>query len=120
MHVAPTPEDTLTTQHHTRLATRITEITTAAEQERAYLTRPGTSADATVRGGPKLVALTAELRTYQALSREAETPDGTDLAIHIAGALAALFARTAGRPEAVHLTDLASDLARMVRDLLEE
>lgn len=110
----------MTTLLTTRLATRITEITTAAEKERAYLTRPGTSADAIVRGGTKLVALTDELRTYQELSREAETRDGNDLAIHIAGALAALFARTAVRPEAVHLTDLASDLARMVRDLLEE
>ena len=110
----------MTTLLTTRLATRITEIKTEAEKERAYLLRPGTSADAIVRGGTKLVALTDEVRTLTEIAMEAEKREPRDMAIHIAGALATLFARTAVRPEAVHLTDLASDLARMVRDLLEE
>jgi hypothetical protein len=110
----------MTTRLNNRLTTRIHEIQTAIERERAYLLRPGTSADAIARGGTKLVALTDELRTLQELAREAETRDPRDLAIHIAGALASLYARTAARPEAVHLTDFASDMARMVRDLLED
>jgi hypothetical protein len=104
----------------TRIATRLAEIKTESEKERAYLTRPGTSADAIARGGTKLVALTDELRTLQEIAREAETRDGHALAVFTAGAMAGLYARTAGRPEAVHLTDLANELARMVRDLLED
>jgi hypothetical protein len=119
VHVASTPEDTMPTRITTRLTARLAEIKSEAEKERAYIMRPGTSADAIARGGTKLVALTDELRTLQEVAREAETRDGSALAVFIAGAMAGLYARTAGRPEAVHMTDLANEMARMVRDVLE-
>lgn len=120
MHVAPHTEDTLKNLLSARLTTRITQITSSIEKERANVVRPRTSADAIARGSTKLVALTDELQTLQELAREVETRDRHELVVFIVGALASIYARTAGRPEAVRLTDLASDLARMVRDLLED
>lgn len=102
-----------------RAAKRCEEVKAEIEKRRKYMASENISPDALVREAQKLVALTDEQRTLFAIGLEAPELSAPQLAGYIANAMAMLFARTAGRPEAENLKELAFELAGMVIKLSE-